>query len=114
LACETVKQKSSCRIVLVTVPDLKTARRIAKSLLRDRLIACANLVPRIESHYVWKGKAEQVGEVLMILKTVSTRLSALEKAVAKIHPYDTPEFVVLNIASGSKKYLTWLAESCAR
>ena len=112
MAREIVKRKPSVRIVLVTAPDLKTARRMAKALLQDRLIACANLVPRIESHYVWKGKAEQGNEVLMILKTISTRIAALEKVVVAIHPYDTPEFVVLDIASGSKKYLGWLAESC--
>ena len=56
-------------IVLVTAPDLKTARALAKAALAARLIACANLLPKVESHYTWKGKTERSDEVLVILKT---------------------------------------------
>lgn len=105
--------KLAYKIVLVTAPDLKTARRLARAALTARLIACANLVSRLESHYRWQGKLEQSSEVLMVMKTTATRLKALEKLVLAKHPYDTPEFVVLNLAGGTKKYLAWLAESCA-
>jgi periplasmic divalent cation tolerance protein len=100
-------------VVLVTAPDLKTARALAKAALAARLIACANLIPRIESHYWWQGKMESGNEVLMILKTTRTRLAALEKLVLTKHPYDTPEFVVLPLRAGAKRYLDWLARSCA-
>jgi periplasmic divalent cation tolerance protein len=99
-------------IVLVTAPDMKTARALAGATLQARLAACANLVPRIESHYWWKGKIESGGEVLMIFKTPKTSLAKLEKLVLARHPYDTPEFVVLPLAGGNKKYLDWLAASC--
>lgn len=104
--------KVAYKIVLVTAPDLKTARRLAKAALAERLIACANLVPKLESHYRWQGKLEQSAEVLMVMKTTAVRLAALEKLVVAKHPYDTPEFVVLNLAGGTKKYLAWLAECC--
>ena len=100
-------------LVLVTAPDLKTARSLAKSALQAKLIACANLIPKIESHYCWQGKIESSAEVLLVLKTQKTRLAALEKFVTANHPYDTPEFLVLPVAGGSKKYLGWLAENCA-
>lgn len=90
-----------------------TARRLARSALAARLIACANLVPKIESHYRWQGKLERSAEVLMVMKTTRARVAALEKLIVAKHPYDTPEFVVLNLAGGAKKYLAWLAESCA-
>ena len=96
-------------IVLVTAPDLKTARALARAALAARLIACANLVPRIESHYRWRGKIESGREVLLILKTQKARLAALEKLVLARHPYDTPEFLVLPLTAGSEKYLRWLA-----
>ena len=99
------------KIILVTTPDLKTARRLARVALAARLIACANLVPKIESHYRWQGKLERSAEVLMVMKTTQAQLAALEKLIVAKHPYDTPEFVVLNLAGGAKKYLTWLAES---
>lgn len=104
--------KVAGKIVLVTAPDLKTARRLAKAALTERLIACANLVPQLESHYRWQGKLEQSAEVLMVMKTTVARLAALEKLVLTKHPYDTPEFVVLNLTGGTRRYLVWLAECC--
>ena len=101
--------KAYFKIVLVTAPDLKAARKLAQGALKARLIACANLIPKIESHYRWQGKVEQSAEVLMVMKTSERRLAALEKLVLARHPYDTPEFVVLNPVSGTKKYLAWWA-----
>lgn len=98
-------------IVLVTVPDLKTARALAKAALAAKLIACANLVPKIESHYWWQGKLESSAEILLVLKTTESKLAALEKLILAKHPYDTPEFLVLPVAAGSRKYLDWLAAS---
>jgi len=99
-------------IVLVTAPDLKTARALAKAALSARLTACANLVPKIESHYWWQGKIESGAEVLLLFKTQKSKLAALEKLVMAKHPYDTPEFVVVPLTAGNQKYLNWLAASC--
>ena len=106
-----MKATSRHQLVFVTAPDLKTARKLAKAALEARLIACANLVPRIESHYWWQGKLESSKEVLMVMKTTKARLAALEKLVVDIHPYDTPEFVVLPFTGGNARYLAWLDES---
>jgi len=100
-------------VVLVTAPDLKTARRLARGALRTRLVACANLVPRIESHYWWQGRVESGAEVLVLLKTTKARLTALEKFILANHPYDTPEFVVLPLNSGTRRYLDWISASVA-
>jgi len=104
-----VKPAAKFAIVLVTGPDLKTARALAKAALQARLITCANLVPKIESHYWWQGKIESGAEVLLVLKTQKSKLSALEKLILARHPYDTPEFLVLPLSAGNKKYLDWLA-----
>ena len=106
-----MKPATSFALVLVTTPDLKTARALAKAALKARLIACANLVPKIESHYWWQGKIESSAEVLLILKTKKSRLAALEKLILAKHPYDTPEFVVLPLIAGNRKYLDWLTAS---
>jgi periplasmic divalent cation tolerance protein len=106
-----MKSATSFAIALVTAPDLKTARALAKSALSARLIACANLVPKIESHYWWQGKIESSAEVLLILKTQKSKLVALEKLVLAKHPYDTPEFLVLPVSAGNQKYLDWLAQN---
>jgi periplasmic divalent cation tolerance protein len=104
-----MKSTTKFAVVLVTTPDLKTARALAKAALQAKVIACANLVPKIESLYWWQGKIESGAEVLMILKTRKTKLAALEKLILATHPYDTPEFLVLPLSAGNKKYLGWLA-----
>jgi periplasmic divalent cation tolerance protein len=98
-------------LVLVTAPDLKIARLLARKALRARLIACANLIPKIESHYRWQGKIETSPEVLLLLKTTRHRLAALQKLIVANHPYDTPEFLVVNLSHGNKRYLQWLSDS---
>ena len=107
-----MKAAGKYAVALVTAPDLKTARRLAKAALQARVIACANLVPRVESHYWWQGKLEHSSEVLLILKTTTARLARLEKLILAGHPYDTPEFIVLPLRSGNKRYLDWLKASC--
>ena len=101
-------------VVLVTTPDVKTARKLARAALEARLIACANVIPKIESHYWWQGKIESGAEVLLVLKTTTARLAALEKLIVAKHPYDTPEFLVLPISRGNKRYLEWVAQSVGR
>lgn len=106
-----MKRASAFRIVLVTAPSLKVARALAKAALSAKLVACANLVPRIESHYWWQGKLESSAEVLIIFKTTRAKLAALEKLVVAKHPHDTPEFISLPLAEGNSKYLDWLSAS---
>ena len=77
------------------------------------LIACANLVPKIESHYWWQGRIEAGAEVLLILKTTTARLAALERLIIKLHPYDTPEFIVVNLRGGNRRYLDWIKSNCS-
>ena len=106
-----MKQTANAVLVLVTAPDLDTARALARAALGDHLAACANLIPKIESHYWWQGKLESGAEVLIIFKTTKAKLKALEKLIIANHPYDTPEFLVLPISAGNKRYLDWVLES---
>ena len=106
-----MKPAGKYAVVLVTAPDVKAARKLARTALAARLVACANLIPKIESHYRWRGKIERGAEVLLVLKTTIARLAALEKLIVARHPYDTPEFVVLPINRGNKRYLDWVGQS---
>lgn len=98
-------------LVLVTAPDIKVARKLAQAALRAKLIACANIIPKLESHYWWQGKIERGGEVLMLMKTTRKQLKPLEKLIVEKHPYDTPEFLFLPLAGGNARYLNWICES---
>jgi len=106
-----MKTRAPFAIVVVSAPELKTARLLARAALQSRLVACANLIPKIESHYWWQGKLESNAEVLILFKTTKAKLKALEKLIVAKHPYDTPEFLVLPISSGNKRYLDWVSES---
>src|SRR5271163_4354623 len=106
-----MKSAAQFHIVLVTAPNRKIARQLAKSALQARLAACANLISGIESHYWWQGRVESGAEVLIIFKTITKHLRQLEKLVLVNHPYDTPEFVVLPLTGGNGRYLDWLARS---
>ena len=105
-----IKTAQYC-VVLVTAPKLTVARKLARSILKNRLAACANRVPGAESHYWWEGKICRDVEILMVMKTSRAKLTALEKFVLAEHPYNTPEFLVLPIDSGSRRYLKWVEES---
>ena len=109
-----MKQARQFVVVLMTAPDKKSARAIAEAALNAQLVACANLIPRIESHYWWQGRVESAAEVLVLFKTRRSSVGALEKLVLGSHPYDTPALVTLGIEAGSKRYLDWLGGTTLR
>lgn len=98
-------------VVLLTGPDLETMGRLAEALVGGRLAACVNLVPGLVSVYRWQGAVEQAHEVLAIAKTTSDLVTALERKVGELHPYDLPEVIVLPVTGGSADYLDWVAGS---
>jgi periplasmic divalent cation tolerance protein len=99
------------RIVLTTAGSEEEARKIARHLVENRLAACVNIVPQIESIYRWQGKVDSSREWLLLVKTNQERFPAVRDAIRKLHSYELPECVVLNIEDGSSDYLQWLADS---
>jgi periplasmic divalent cation tolerance protein len=106
-----VKNAKAFSVVLVTAPDMKVARQLASGALRAKLAACANLLPKVESHYWWQGGITSSAEVLLIFKTTARKTSEFEKFILANHPYDTPEFVVLSLREGTDRYLAWITAS---
>lgn len=103
-------QASAARVVLVTAPDVDTARAIARALVDERLAACGNIVPALTSIYRWQGAIEESAEALLILKTSDDRLAELSERVIALHPYDVPEVLALRIDAGHQPYLDWIGE----
>lgn len=101
------------RVVLITAPDLERARELARELVGAHLAACANLVPGLTSVYRWEGAVQEDAEALLVVKTTAQRLEALRQLVARIHPYDVPELVVLTPAAVEERYLAWLLAQCS-
>ncbi len=95
-------------LVLTTVQDLEKGEEIAKKLVEERLSACVTVVPARASYYWWEGKIEKETECILFIKTKSSLYKELEKEIVSIHPYSTPEIIVLSIVDGLEKYLTWI------
>lgn len=99
----------SARIALVTFPDAETAARIARTLVEEQLVACANLVPGVRSIYAWEGEVQDDAEVLGLLKTTAETAERFTARVVALHPFDTPEVVLLAPEAVEERYLAWLS-----
>ena len=104
---------ASARIVLTTTSNLEEADRLGRTLVEENLAACATLIPAVESIYRWKGKPERSSETLLMLKTGVEQLVRLEARLHQLHSYQTPEFLVVAVESGSHAYLAWMFSGLA-
>ena len=98
----------SYNIVLMTASTKEGAVRIVRTLLEERLIACANIMDHVSSFFWWQGKIEEKKEVLVIMKSHESLFKKLSKRVMELHSYDTPEILALPIVNGSLSYLDWM------
>ncbi|TAJ04368.1 MAG: divalent-cation tolerance protein CutA [Planctomycetota bacterium] len=97
-------------VVLVTAPDVDAGKRIAQALVEPGLAACVNVVPGLTSIYRWKRTVEEASEVLLLVKTTRERVDACRAALATVHPYEVPEFVVLDADQVAPAYAAWVAD----
>lgn len=104
-----IEASTFARIVLTTASGAEQAERLARTLVEERLAACATLIPSVRSIYRWKDAIEDTAETLLLLKTGNEQLAALEARLRELHNYETPEFLVMNVERGSAAYLDWLA-----
>ncbi len=102
---------SSYVVVLMTASDKKEASRIVRSLLDDRLIACANIIGPVSSLFWWEGKIDKASEVLVIMKSRKRFFKRLCDRVKKMHSYEVPEILELPITEGLPSYLEWMGTS---
>ncbi|HUR92070.1 MAG TPA: divalent-cation tolerance protein CutA [Gemmatimonadaceae bacterium] len=97
-------------VVLTTVASEEEGLKLVRSLLDQRVIACGTLLPGARSLYRWEGKIADEREVVILLKTRSGTISALEKAFGELHPYKVPELLVLAVDAGLEKYISWIGD----
>ena len=96
------------RILLTTAASPDGAARLGRTLVEERLAACATLIPAVQSIYHWQGQVESAMETLLLLKTGPDLLAALEARLHQLHSYEIPEFLVLPVDSVSQPYMEWL------
>lgn len=100
-------------LVLTTLPVDADAEALARTLVNERLAACVNLLAPMQSIYRWNGDVQQDAERQVLIKTSRDRMAALWARLRDLHPYETPEFVVLSISDGSDAYLRWIGAMTA-
>ena len=99
-------------LIHLNCPDRETARTLAAALLDARLVASANILPAVESHYVWQGARTEARETPLLLKTQEACLPAIEALVAERHPYDVPPLIAMPLRTGAA-YADWIAAATA-
>jgi periplasmic divalent cation tolerance protein len=98
-------------IVLTTIGQDIDPATIGMRLIEERLAACVNALPEMESFFRWHGAVERERERQLVIKTTVARLPDLERRLHEMHPYDLPEFLVIRVAQGSEAYLRWISTS---
>lgn len=102
---------SDFQVVLCNCPDMFSAEQLAQHLVEEKLAACVNLIPHVQSFYLWENKIVKDQEIMLVIKTTSHCYPALETAIKKHHTYQIPEIIVLPIINGYQPYLNWLNEN---
>ena len=98
-------------VVVMTTSNKEETARIVRSLLKERLIACANIVGPVSSLFWWQGKIDEENELLVFMKSHKNLFERLSDRVMEIHIYDVPEIIALPIVGGLPPYLDWLKTS---
>ncbi|RIX48287.1 MAG: divalent-cation tolerance protein CutA [Rhodocyclales bacterium GT-UBC] len=96
------------QLVLTNCPDEACANAIALALVEDRLAACVNILPRVQSVYRWQGAVESASEIPLLIKTTTAGYPALEARLRELHPYEVPEIIALSVSQGLPAYLNWV------
>lgn len=110
----TTKLKSEVRLVITTFPNIDVARQIGTSLVESQLVACINLIPKVESIYQWQGKIERESEVIGLIKTTIAKVDSLQSTLSDQHPYDVPEMLIISDLEGLPDYLSWIVSTVGK
>lgn len=97
-------------VVYTTIDNVQDARKIARTLVEEQLVACVNIIPKIESIYRWKGKVETDNEVVLIAKTTDKNVKKTIQKIKELHTYELPDIIVLPIIGGLKDYLNYIQD----
>jgi len=97
-------------IIYSTTSNVEEAKKIARILVEEKLVACVNIIPKIESIYRWQGKIEEGNESVLLAKTIDKNVGQVIQRIKDNHSYDVPDIVAFPITHGFKKYLNWVED----
>jgi len=108
LAADSITSENQFKLCLSTIDCESGARVLAKKLLQQKLVACVNISSKMTSMYSWQDKLTEQAEFLLLMKTSSQKVAELQDTLLELHPYDVPEFIVIDIKEGATDYLNWI------
>lgn len=109
-----MSEETGLSVLLCTAPSVEVAARIGRTLVEERLVACANLVPGLRSLYAWKGEICDEPEVLLLLKARTEAFEAVRARIVALHPYEVPEVIRLDVTAAHAPYLAWAMDATRR
>ena len=98
-------------LVLCTFPETESVKSVAETLVNEKLAACVNVIPGVQSIFRWQDKIDNANENILIIKTKDSLYDELEVRIKELHPYELPEIISVPIDKGLNKYLDWISES---
>ena len=104
-----MSNKAKHILVLTTCPGSISAKKIALNLISEKLAACVNIVPGVQSYFRWVGKVDNANEYLLVIKSTIDVYESLEKRIQSLHPYELPEIIAVPIHTGLAGYLDWIS-----
>lgn len=104
-----MNKKTEYLLVITNCPGSITAKKIAQDLIAEKLAACVNIIPGIQSFFAWVGKVDKANEHMLVIKTTAASYNALEQRIIKLHPNELPEIIAVPIQTGSAEYLKWIS-----
>ncbi|MGR8948264.1 MAG: divalent-cation tolerance protein CutA [Gammaproteobacteria bacterium] len=112
ISAKEVETTSPCDslIVLCSCPNHESAEQIASALVEQRLAACVNIIPGVQSVYRWEGNIAKDEELLLVVKTAVDSYDDLQASIVDMHPYELPEVIAVSIERGLSGYLQWIQE----
>jgi periplasmic divalent cation tolerance protein len=97
-------------VIYSTTGTIQNAKKIAHTLVEERLVACTNIIPKIKSIYRWQGKIEEEDECVLLAKTTDKNVDEAVSRIKELHSYDVPDIIVLPIIAGLKDYLSYVED----
>jgi len=100
-------------IIYSTTDTIDTAKTMARVLIKEKLVACVHIIPKIESIYRWQGKLEETNECVLLAKTSERNVQKTIQKIRSLHPYEVPEIIVFPPVGGLKEYLDYIETETA-
>ena len=100
--------KNDLILTLTSTDDEVISKKISKKLIKEKVCACINIIPKVESYYFWKNKLQKSKEWIILIKSRKSSYKKIESIIKKLHNYELPEIISIKIDQGCEKYLQWI------